>query len=628
MIDAFASRARWRSLCGITAIAFLAVAARLIYLHILNGEALQAVAEKNRYTFRTLYARRGDIQDSKGNLLATTRAVITLGIDPQVLREEDKKKFPKLAELAGIPLAELEKAAALQVKPNALEVKSPALQIKSAALEVNPPTLEVNPAALHIKSAASQVKSVDLQAKPIDLQVKPVDKTKRPIRWKKLAEGLSDARYEAILALKIKGVYGNRSFERLYPAGRQGAHVLGFMNKEGLAVGGVEQYLDFYLRGQDGWVETECDGKRQELVQYRERQVLPRDGSRVELYLDLTLQHIVEKKIEAIADTYKPLSISIIVSEASGPILALANYPGYDPNHFSQYSLDAHRNLAITDVYEPGSAFKIVVSSAALEEKVASLEETFDCGKPTLFYKGRELKLPKNYRTMGVLSMGDVVVCSSNRGMVHLAIRLGEDRFYEYIKKFGFGELTGYDGLGEVRGIVHKVKDWDGLTITRLPMGHALAATPLQMHCAMGVIAYQGLRMKPLLIKRISDDGHGTLVTWEPTIKERVISEQTATTLMQLLEKVARNTKIRGVPIGYKTGTTQKLIQGRYSTTQHVSSSSGFIRAKDKTIVLTLVIDSPQVKGTAYGALVASPYFKELAEEIIHHLKLEPPDAA
>ncbi len=572
MIDAFASRARWCSLCVMASIAFAVVALRLIYLHVWNGEALQAVAEKNRYTFRVLHARRGDIQDTHGNILATTRAVITLGIDPQVLRDPDKIKFPRLADLAGIPLTAVEEAAALQVKAS--------------------------------------------------------DKTKRPIRWKKLAEGLNDTTYEAILALKIKGVYGNRSFERLYPAGKQGGHVLGFINKEGLAVGGVEQYLDFYLRGQDGWIETECDGKRQELVQYRERQVPPREGCRAELYLDLTLQHIVEKKIEAIAEKYKPLSISIIVSEASGPLLALANYPTYDPNHFSQYSLDTHRNRAITDVYEPGSAFKIVVSSAALEEQVVSLEETFDCGKPTLFYKGRELKLPKNYRTMGVLSVRDIVVCSSNRGMVYLAVRLGEERFYNYIKKFGFGALSGYDGLGEVRGIVHKVKDWDGLTITRLPMGHALAATPLQMHCAMGVIAHRGVRMQPLLIKQIVDDTQKTLVSYQPKIKERVVSEQTAATVMQLLEKVARNTKIRGVPIGYKTGTTQKLINGRYSTSQHVSSSSGFIRSKDKTIVLTIVIDSPEFKGTAYGALVASPYFKELAEEIIHHLKLEPPHEA
>lgn len=568
MIDAFASRARWRIMGVMASLAFAIVALRLVYLHIWNGEALQAVAEKNRYTFRVLHARRGDIQDAHGNILATTRAVITLGMDPQVLREQDKRKFPKLAELAGVSLSEIEKVAALQVK-----------------------TLDTN---------------------------------KRPIRWKKLAEGLSDATYEAILALKIKGVYGNRSFERLYPAGKQGGHILGFMNKEGLAVGGVEQYLDFYLRGQDGWIETECDGKRQELVQYRERQVSPREGSRVELYLDLTLQHIIEEKLESIVERYKPLSISVVVSEASGPILAMANYPSYDPNYFSQYSLDTHRNRAITDLYEPGSAFKIVVSSAALEEGIVSLEETFDCGKPTLFYKGRELKLPKNYRTMGILSMRDIVVCSSNRGMVHLAVRLGEDKFYDYIKKFGFGELTGFDGLGEVRGIVHKVKDWDGLTITRLPMGHALAVTPLQMHCAMGVIANQGIRMKPLLIKHIRE-GTQVLAAWQPKIKERVISPQTAATLATLLQKVAKNTKIRGVPIGYKTGTTQKLIEGRYSTTQHVSSSSGFIQGKDKTIVLTLVIDTPQVKGTAYGALVASPYFRELAEEIIHHLKLEAP---
>lgn len=568
MIEAFASRARWLCLCIMVSVAFVLIALRLIYLHIWNREALQAVAEKSRYTFRTLYARRGNIQDSKGNLLATTRAVITLGLDPQVLRKQDKEKFPALAKLAHIPLDIIEQAAALQLK---------------------------EPKAPH----------------------------QRAVRWKKLAEGLNDAEYEAILALKIKGVYGNRSFERIYPAAKQGAHILGFVNREGFAVGGVEQYLDFYLRGQDGWIETESDGKRQELAQYREREVLPCGGCNVELYLDLNVQHLIEKKLEAIAQQYQPLSINIIVSEASGPILALANYPGYDPNHFSDYPLDAHRNRAITDVYEPGSAFKIVVSSAALEERVVNLDDTFDCAKPTLFYKGKDLKLPKNYRTMGTLSVADIVVCSSNRGMVHLAVRLGEERFYEYIKKFGFGELTGYDGLGEVRGLVRKVKDWDSLTITRLPMGHALSVTPLQMHCAMGVIVNKGLLMKPLLIKKIQDPQGHILAAWNPQVKGKAISAEVASTLTKLLERVTRNTKVRGVPIAYKTGTTQKIINGKYSNTQHISSSSGFIQGKNKTILLTIVIDTPQVKGTAYGALVAAPCFKELAEELVYQLNLE-----
>lgn len=551
-------------------IAFVLVALRLMYLHIWNGEALQAVAEKNRYTFRTLYARRGNIQDSQGNLLATTRPVITLGLDPQVLREQDKKNFPTLAKLARIPLSAIEAAAALQIKA-------------------------------------------------------PKTSHQRLVRWKKLAEGLTDADYEAILALKIKGVYGNRSFERIYPAGKQGAHVLGFINKEGLAIGGVEQYLDFYLRGQDGWIETESDGKRQELAQYREREVPSCAGCNAELYLDLHVQHLIEKKIDAIAQQYNPLSINIIVSEAAGPILGLANYPSYDPNHFSNYPLDTHRNRAITDVYEPGSAFKIVVSSAALQEKVVQLEDTFDCAKPTLFYKGKELKLPKNYRTMGTLSVADIVVCSSNRGMVHLAVRLGEEKFYDYIQRFGFGELTGYDGLGEVRGLVRKVKDWDSLTITRLPMGHALSVTPLQMHCAMGVIVNNGLLMKPLLIKAIRDPQGHVLAAWKPKVKRRVISSEVASTLTKLLERVTRNTKVRGVPIAYKTGTTQKIIHGKYSNTQHISSSSGFIQGKNKTLLLTIVIDTPQVRGTAYGALVAAPCFKELAEELVYQLNLEAP---
>ena len=581
MSKAFVSTAR-QSLVLITiGFAFCVLIGRLFYLHIWQHERLLEHVQSNRKMIQVIKARRGDIVDSKGNLLATMHTRIDLGVDPQVVREEDRPKLAMLSELIGQPLAEIKRA---------FDTK--------------------------IRNGSGHDKEVKL------------------IRWVSLAKDLDEATYEAIQQLKIKGVYGNRKYSRTYPGGQLASHVLGFVNHEEVPVTGVERYFDYYLRGQDGWRETERDGRRRELAQFRERQVEPFNGLNVALSIDQMIQHIVEGEIANLVGEYNPESVSVIVSEPStGAVLAMANYPTYDPNEFfnlNKYPVEFQRNRALTDVIEPGSTFKIVPVAAVLNEGIADISEVFQTGYNQVSYKGRTLRLPSDHHTYEELSLHDIVVKSSNRGAAHLGLRLGEQRLHDYAQAFGFGKKTGFDLGGEVSGTLHSVNNWDGLTITRMPMGHAVSATPMQIHSAMSVIANGGILMEPLIVQRVFDGEGNEVVTFMPKAKRRVISTEVAETVADMLVNVvgsngtAKKAAIENYAIAGKTGTTQKIVDGRYSNQHHVASFSGFFPADKPALVITVVVNEPQLNGIGYGGAVAAPAFKSIAEACIGYLSIRP----
>lgn len=578
----FISKVRLNFLLIAIIFIFGCIFSRLLYLHIWKQEKLIGIVERARNKLDVISACRGNIVDKRGNLLSTTRSVIELGVDPQGFREEDKIKWKKLSKLISLDIQEIEKAFGEKCR-----------RIKN------------------------------------DEGLEEV----RQIRWHKLVENLDESTYEKVLALDIKGIYGNRKYERIYPQGALAAHVLGFMNKEGSAVGGVENFMNFYLNGQDGWRETERDGHRRELAQFRTREIKPINGLNVELTLDIMVQHAIEEEIEKIVKDCTPKSVSIIVSEPStGYILGLANYPTFDPNEFWKYDIDSHRNRAVTDCYEPGSPVKAVTLGAALNESLVNFDEQFDCSLDRVEYQGRIVRLPKDHRPFHILSTRDVLRKSSNRGIARIAMKLENQKFYEYIRAFGFGEKTGYGPGGEVVGTVHPVKNWDGLTIGRLPMGHAMNSTAMQTHFAMSVFANQGVLMQPQIVKRIFDDSDQTVIDFMPRARRRVISIDSAETIAQLLSEVvgpegtSKRAFINGYHVGGKSGTSQKIINGHYSTRHHVVSFSGFFPVESPRISITVVIDEPKIGRVGYGGLVAAPAFRNVGEKLIQYLNIQPQD--
>lgn len=585
MSKGFASNVRMTLLAVGVLTCFVAVGARLVFLHVLDREELLKFVEKARRQIVVEHARRGAILDAKGNVLATSRSYIVLGADPEMLREQDNAKWAELARLLGINSLELDR------------------------------TLRRGIAAAQLALAGTD----------------PETKEKR-VRYLKLADEVDERVYDRIMELRIRGIYGSRGYKRVYPGGQLAAHVLGYINKENTPVSGAERHLDLYLKGQDGWIESEKDGHRRELAQFRTREVDPVDGHDVVLTIDSVVQNIIERELDAIAARYSPQFATIIVSDPrTGAILGLANYPSFDLNNFAKAPINTQRNFAVTDIIEPGSTFKIVAAGAALNDGIVNAFTSFDCENPTVFINGKERRLPKEDHPMGTLTVAEIVSHSSNRGAAHLAMKLGAQRYYEYARAFGFGEPTRYALGAEVRGILDEPKRWDGLTITRMPMGHAVAATPLQIHMAMSAVANNGALLRPQIIREVRDTDGTVVRRFEPEKRAQVLKPSVAAELAQMLHGVVQKGgtgdgfDIEGFEIAAKTGTTQKIVDGRYVNNRHVASFVGFFPASRPEVVLTVIVDDAKVPGgLAYGRAVSAPAFKHVAEQLIQYLNIQP----
>jgi cell division protein FtsI/penicillin-binding protein 2 len=597
----FASNYRIALVAAAILVGLAGIGARLVSLHVLQRAKFLSYIEKARDEIIVQNARRGDILDVHGSLLATSRSLVVLGVDPSALVKEDEAKWPALARLLGQPLADLQQKFS---EKNRLSTDAHA---------------ENDEDAQEVVSAGDE----------------------HEVHWVKLSDSVDESTYDQIKALNVRGVYGSRVYSRDYPQNQLAAHVIGYVNKEGDPVTGLERYLDFYLRGENGWLESERDGLRHELAQFRSRTVAPSDGYGTVLSIDTAVQHMVEEELQKIADKYHPLKATIIVSDPrTGFLLALGNWPTFNVNDYNKASLDAQRNTAVADMMEPGSTFKIVAASAALNEGLVSPATRFDCTLETVTYKGMIRRLPRedvsdHFDTP--LTVAEIVAKSSNKGAAQLGMLLGEQKFYDYARAFGFGQLTGFPVGGEIPGEMAPPSKWDGLTITRMPMGQSVGVTPMQIHCAMGVIASGGVLMRPQVIKQIRDTNGQVVYQFAPMVTRRVISAHTAQTMAHLLMGVvssdgnAIEAAIPGFEVAGKTGTAQKVINGHYSDHHHIASFVGFFPASNPQVAITVIVDDADAftpGGTAYGHIVAAPAFKHLGEQLIQYLDIQPPVAS
>lgn len=641
MSKGFASNYRIILLATVVIGCFCGLGVRLVYLHVIDREELVQVVAKARRQIVPETARRGDILDARGNILATSRSMIVLGVDPQSLRPEDEAKWPQLAPLINMPLAKMTRIFTTKTRRVDAVVEKKAPAPAESGSENSAFKLSMLPSKL---SSGSTVEVADETVEESDTEVDEAADVngERPIRWVKLNDAITETTYAKIDALGIKGVYGSRVYRRAYPHNSLAAHVVGFVNKAGDPAAGIERYADFYLRGRDGWREGERDGRGREVAQFRTRVVPASDGYSVVLSIDAAVQYVVEKELAHIAKTFQPEKATIIVSDPqTGFILAIGNYPNFDLNSYNKIPRDQQhvlRNLAVTDMYEPGSTFKIVAASGALNEGLVGPETLFDCSIESITYKGRLRGMPReDHPFHAPLSVAGIIKHSSNRGAAQLAMRMGDEKFYAYARAFGFGSPTEFPVGGEhgpeSPGMIASPKNWDGLTITRMPMGHSVAATPLQMHMAMGVIASGGLLLRPQVIKQIRDSQGEVVYRYGAMSKHRVISEATAKMVGQMLMGVvsadgpAPEIAIPNFQVAGKTGTTQKIVNGKYSTKRHVASFVGFFPASRPQVAISVIVDDADAhtpSGVAYGRTVAAPSFKRIGEQLIQYLEIKP----
>jgi cell division protein FtsI (penicillin-binding protein 3)/stage V sporulation protein D (sporulation-specific penicillin-binding protein) len=585
--------------------AFGGIGTRLVFLHVIDRAKLVQYVEKARREIIVENARRGDILDSHGDVLATSRSLIVLGVDPQMLRKEDEAKWPELARLAGVSLDDLTKIFNTKYRAAKSEEKP----------EDAKPELKVT----------ADEKDADEDSEE-----------SREIRWAKISETVTESAYDRINALNVKGVYGTRSYRRTYPHNQLAAHIIGYVNEEKVPAAGIERYADFYLRGQNGWRESEKDGHQRELAQFSSRDVPATDGYTVTISIDSVVQHMIEQELDLIAKQFTPQKATIIVSDArTGFILGLANYPSFNLNDFSKAPLDVQRNFAITDQYDPGSVFKIVALSGALNENLVTLQTRFDCSSDYADYRGRHLRLePDEHHWDHQLTVAEIIAHSSNRGAARLAMLMGEEKFYEYAKRFGFGDETGFPFGGEISGELHPPSKWSGIDITRIPTGYSVSTTPMQVHYGMAVIASGGELLRPEIIREVRDASGQLVYRFAPDVKRRVISAQTATEMQEALQGVASKegtaavAAIPGYQVAGKTGTAEKLINHHYSKTNHVGSFVGFFPATRPRVVISVIVDDGHPKNglDGYGATVAAPSFRHVAEQLIQYLDIAPVD--
>jgi cell division protein FtsI/penicillin-binding protein 2 len=438
----------------------------------------------------------------------------------------------------------------------------------------------------------------------------------------------------------LRGLYFHQNTTRTYPNGPLLSHVLGFLGRKDpkdefvVGVEGIERSMEDYLKGIDGFRHIERDRTGREIVIYRGQEQAPRHGMNVQLTIDMNLQAILEAELDNAFRELKPDNATgIIVDPNTGEILAMTSRPSFNLNQIDSAKPEEMKNRAIFDMVEPGSTFKIVVASAALTERVVSQKSIIYCENGAFSYGGRILRDHHGY---GQMSVHDILMKSSNIGSAKMALMLGDEKFYEYVRRFGFGERSGIALPGEIPGLVHPPSRWDRLTITRMPMGQAVAVTPLQIAMGMSVIANGGKLMRPQIIKSIQDPDGQEIVSIKPEVIREVIPTSTAKFVSAALTEVvsergtAALARVSGFSVAGKTGTAQKVDpKGGYAAGEYIVSFVGYIPAEEPRFVCLIIVDDAKLtSGLNYGGLVAAPIFSRVAEKAARYLDLVPAPAA
>ena len=450
----------------------------------------------------------------------------------------------------------------------------------------------------------------------------------KPFVWIKRQITAPEA--EKIQVLNIDGIGMFYEPNRHYPQGQLAGQVIGFVGRDSEGLEGLELKYNDYIRGEAGSSVTERDALgRRVLVQGVEGLQIP-PGSDIHLTLDTAIQHIAEKELEASILKYRAKAgVAIIVDPFTGEVLALANYPSFDPNLYNKQSADQRRNRAVADSYEPGSTFKTILAAAALEEDVVGKEDLFYCEMGKYPYAG---KIIHDTHPYGWLSFSKILQVSSNIGFTKVAEKLKKDRYFKYIEKFGFGRSTGIDVPGEVPGLLRKAESWSAIDLATHAFGQGISATPMQMVMAYAAIANGGFLMRPYITQRVVSPQGEVVLENQPHVVRRVVSEKTAKQLASMLSQVTTEggtgamANIEGFEVAGKTGTAQKAdpVHGGYSN-KRVGSFVGFVPANNPRLVALVLIDEPE--GSVYGGVVAAPVFRNIAQGALRRMMVAPQQA-
>lgn len=441
-----------------------------------------------------------------------------------------------------------------------------------------------------------------------------------------LARKISPDIARKIKALGINEIGLIDESKRFYPGDSLACQIIGFAGMDNAGLEGIELLYDRYLKGSPGEECIARDAKGRHISSLTRKYIPPIDGYNVILTIDEVIQYITEEALEKVYRKYNAKAATAIVLDAkNGDILAIANRPNYNLNNFLSSNPASRKDIAVCSVFEPGSVFKTVTASACLQEKTSSFTDVFYCENGSWNVRGRILH---DHQSHGNLTFREVIEKSSNIGTVKAAMILGDQKLYKYIKLFGFGEKTGVELPGEVAGMIIPPRQWSRSSITTIPMGHGIAATPIQLACACLVIANKGVLTKPRIISKIVDLSGEPIVEFNPVVKRRVISEDTASKVAELMEGVTlRGTgtlaRVPGYRVGGKTGTASKIEpSGEYSKSKYIGSFIGFAPINNPAIIVCIMLDEPHPQ--YFGGVVATPAFKDIVNGTLRYLQIPP----
>jgi cell division protein FtsI/penicillin-binding protein 2 len=596
-------------LLSLIGLAFAGLGYRLVDLQVLRHDELSAKAEQNTQLNFWQTPRRGDILDVNGNVLATSVPMKKICADPSLIGNQKLVVAQMLAPL--LQMSETEIVEKLTPKISRTEKG---------------------------EWATNNLHYVRLSKKNVP------EETWRQIQCAltNLTFGLDEKKLSRadrtfFRTLRSSAIFAEPDQMRIYPNGALAAQVIGFSGTEeakiaGRAVSeivghdGVEEKFNSKLSGVMGWRDTEMDRQQHELISLRDEDVQARDGLNVVLTLDAAVQGFVESALADAMQKHTPKSITgIVMRPRTGEILAMASLPNYNANLPSTITPEA-RNRVITDVVEPGSTFKIVVVSGALNNDVVKLTDEFYCEHGHFAFAGRILHDHEPYDN---LTTESIITKSSNIGAAKIGIKLGEQSLYDYAWLYGFGQPTGIPLPGEARGILYPIKDWSKVSIAQIPMGHGVAVTRLQMLMAMAAIANHGWLMRPMIVNRLQTSDGEVVERYAPQRVRQVISEGTDKEMIEALKTVATTNgtaagaAMKNYLVAGKTGTAQKVENGTYASGKFISSFIGFFPADDPQICISIVMDEP--KEGYYGGEVCAPVFREVAERCASYYSI-PPD--
>lgn len=544
--------------------AFFLLLVRLAYLQFFMGSELQAKAEQSRTRNVQVEAKRGTIFDRNGKKMAVSISADSVYVLPEAVKLSGQAPqiAQQLAPVLGIPQDQL------------------------------------------LKKITSD----------------------HSFQW--LKRKLDFAKAEQVKKMDLPGIKLIAESQRFYPNDFLASHILGFSGVDNQGLDGVEKTHDQDLKGVPGEIIIEFDAQGRELPETLRRYNPPTDGNSLILTIDETIQHFAERELDKImASDATPKGATILVMKPkTGEILAMANRPNYDANHYTDFDPQTWRNIAVTNSYEPGSTFKIITMAAAIEEGVVTPTDRFyDPGY--ILIGSKRIKCWRSYDPHGSQSFAEVVQNSCNPGFVEIAQRLENKEkglFYKYINAFGLGKKTGIDLPGESSGLMIKEKNLIPLDIGTISIGQSISVTPLQILTAACAVANGGMLMEPQIVREVVDQNNQVVQKFQTKPIRRVVSEQTAATVRSLLEGVVaegtgRNAYIEGFRVGGKTGTAQKAGPGGYQPGKYIVSFLGMAPANDPEVCMLVIIDEPH--GAAiFGGTLAAPPFRAVMEDTLRYL--------